>query len=340
MTAAEGTTDPSRMPLSRPVVVVLGEVLVELSSTEPFATGAVMRLGFSGDALNVSAAVAAAGARAILVARVPDDELGDALVLRCRELDVDTSAVVRVPGQHGVYLTHADPSGNRQFAYARAGSAGSRLCADDLDLGLVAAADVVVTTGVTAAISESARETVRLAAQHARRFVYDPNFRPRLTTAEAAAAFLREISPYADVVTPSWPGETSALLGLPAAAPAHEAATTALRLGSGAVVLTCGADGAVIATADGTRDVTAPYAPVLVDQTGAGDCLTGTLAARLAAGDSLEEAVRLAVAAASLSVAGQGGTGRVPTLEETRSVADRQAHHVGSAVTPSSGGTR
>ncbi len=321
---------PGRMPLGGPLVVVLGEVLVELSSTEPFAAGASMRLDFSGDALNVAASAAAAGARAVLAARVPDDELGDALLARCAELGVETASVTRAPGQHGVYLTHADPAGARQFAYARSGSVGSQLRPDDLDAELLAGADVVVSSGIAAAISESAREAVRRAAEVSRRFVFDPNYRPRLTSAEAAAAFLREVAPHAEVITPSWPGEAQALLGLGADVTPRDAALAALRLGSRAVVLTCGPAGAVVATRDDVVEVPAPTAPLVVDQTGAGDCLTGTLAARLAAGDPLDEAVRLAVAAASLSVGGQGGTGHVPTLEESRALADSHSRASGS----------
>jgi 2-dehydro-3-deoxygluconokinase len=59
-------------------------------------------------------------------------------------------------------------------------------------------------------------------------------------------------------------------------------------------------------------------APALVDQTGAGDSLVGTIAGRLALGDSLLEAVRLGSAASSLSLQGQGGTGFVASLEQSR----------------------
>jgi 2-dehydro-3-deoxygluconokinase len=59
-------------------------------------------------------------------------------------------------------------------------------------------------------------------------------------------------------------------------------------------------------------------APQVVDQTGAGDSMTGTLCARLAAGDGLVDAVRLGAAAASLSVGALGGTGHVPTLDQIR----------------------
>jgi 2-dehydro-3-deoxygluconokinase len=176
----------------------------------------------------------------------------------------------------------------------------------------------VVTSGITAAISTSAREAVLRAATVARRFVFDPNFRPRLTTAGAAGALLRQVAPLAEVITPSWPGETAALLGLSPELAPRDAAAAALQLGSRAVVLTCGPTGAVVASGDDVVEVPSPAAPVVVDQTGAGDCLTGTLAARLAAGDPLETAVRLGAAAASLSVGGQGGTGGLATLDQIR----------------------
>lgn len=308
----------SRRTLDPPDVVVLGEVLAELSSLEPLRDGAMLRLGFSGDALNAAAAAAAAGARTTLVARIPDDELGEALVARVAALGVDTTALVRTPGRHGIYLTHADPEGRRQFVYVREGSAGSRLSAEDLDDEMLASAGVVVASGVTAALSESAAGAVRHAAGTARRFIYDPNYRPRLTTADRAGALLRELAPLSQVVTPSWPAETAHLLGLPDDAPADVALTAVRDLGAANVVLTCGSRGALVARGAQCHEVDGVPAPKVVDQTGAGDCLTGTLAARLALGDDLVEAVRLAAAAAALSVQGQGGTGYVPTLDESR----------------------
>ncbi|MFD9728456.1 PfkB family carbohydrate kinase, partial [Streptomyces sp. NPDC059072] len=64
-----------------------------------------------------------------------------------------------------------------------------------------------------------------------------------------------------------------------------------------------------------------PPCPAPVDATGAGDCFTGTATARLALGDTLEDAVAYGIAAASLSVSGRGGTGRVPAFAETAALA-------------------
>ena len=309
------------VPDGRFDVLVLGEVLVELSSSDGWADGRPVRLGFSGDALNVAAAAGGAGARTALLARVPQDELGDALVARVAELGVDTRAVIRAGGQHGVYLTRADPAGERHFVYVRHGSAGSQLSPEDVDEELVRSAGVVVGSGIACAVSASAYAAVTRAAGLARAFVYDPNLRPRLTTAEAARAVLQELAPLTHVVTPSWPGEARTLLGLDEAAGEEEAITALSGLGVRNVVLTCGPGGAVVSSGGVVDRVPAVQAARVVDQTGAGDCLTGTLAARIALGDSLVDAVRLGVAAASLSVQGQGGTGFVPSLAQSRTAA-------------------
>jgi 2-dehydro-3-deoxygluconokinase len=300
--------------------VVLGEVLVELSSTEPMAAGGAVRLGFSGDALNAAAAAAAAGADTLLVARVPDDELGDALVEHVAELGIGTAALRRVPGQHGVYFSHADPAGQRQFVYVRRGSAGSGLEPADLDPDLLASA-VVLSSGITCAVG--AADAVRRAAELAGAFVYDPNFRPRLTTAADAARVLAELAPHAVLITPSWPDELVALLGAEDCA-APDAAVARLRgMGASDIALTRGERGVLLTRPTGLLAVAAPPAPRVVDQTGAGDSFTGTVVGRLGCGDDLETAVRLGVAAASLSVQGQGGTGFVPTLQQTRTHAVR-----------------
>jgi 2-dehydro-3-deoxygluconokinase len=302
-------------------VVVVGEVLVELSTREPLAAGATLRLGFSGDALNSAAAAAAAGADAVLVARVPDDELGDALVEHVAGLGIDTAALRRTPGQHGAYLTSADPAGERQFVYLRRASAGSTLEPADLDARLLCDA-VVLASGIACAISPTAAATVRRAAELAETFVYDPNFRPRLTSADDAARALRDLAPLAQLVTPSWPTEAQALLDLPAAAGPEAAAARLHAFGARAVALTCGPDGVVLRDGANQTFVESPPAPRVVDQTGAGDVFVGTVAARLAVGDDLDGAVRLGAAAASLSVEGVGGTGLIPSLAESRAHAD------------------
>lgn len=308
-----------------PDVLVIGEILVELSSTEPLDAGTTLTLNFSGDALNSAAAAAAAGAHTALLARVPDDELGDRLLERVVALGIDTSQVRRVQGQHGLYLQHADPSGAREFTYVRRGSAGSGLGPDDVPLELVAQAGAVLASGIACAISPQSAEAVRVAASNSRCFVYDPNWRPRLVDAAGAAEHLRALAQYTRLVTPAWPREAQLISD---SDDPVEVSTAIRALGVQAVALTRGAEGVLLDDAGRMIEVPVIPAPVVVDQTGAGDSFAGTVTARLALGDDLVDAVRLGVAAASLSVGGLGGTGHVATLEETRAHAANGAAEV------------
>lgn len=84
-----------------------------------------------------------------------------------------------------------------------------------------------------------------------------------------------------------------------------QAASAAVGTTARSIVVTLGAAGAVVASVDGTAEAPAPRVRA-VDSTGAGDGFTGTLAAFLAEGRPLVEAVRIAVAAASLAVQAPG----------------------------------
>jgi 2-dehydro-3-deoxygluconokinase len=304
-------------------VVVMGEILLEVATDVPFGHGVPAQLGISGDALNVAAAAAAAGARVGLLSVLTDDDLGRAIAARAAELGICTDLLKFRTGQQGVYLVHSDPEGQREFTYARSGSVGSSLGPDDVDPAVFAAAGAVVAGGIACAISESSRAAVLKAAGVAKRFVFDPNFRPRLTSAQDATAALLQLGPRSHLVTPSYPGETSALLACSTPA---EAATKLRGLGAANVAVTCGAQGIQLEGEglDSTWIDSIP-APSVVDQTGAGDAFVGTLTARMVLGDSLPQAATYGAAAASLVVGGKGGTGLIPTFEQTR------AHAHGSA---------
>ena len=114
--------------------------------------------------------------------------------------------------------------------------------------------------------------------------------------------------------------ELGLLAGAPAPGDAAQAVALARTLGGPrSVVVTLGAEGAVVVETDGVEHVAAPEAEA-VDTTGAGDAFCGALADALASGAALVEAARWAVAAAAISVTRLGAQGGMPTAEQVRAL--------------------
>lgn len=81
-----------------------------------------------------------------------------------------------------------------------------------------------------------------------------------------------------------------------------------------AVIVTLGSEGALVVTSDSAQRVQAPRVTA-VNTVGAGDTFCGNLAARLAGGTSLIDAVEWAVFAASLSVTEKGSALSAPRAD-------------------------
>jgi ribokinase len=111
--------------------------------------------------------------------------------------------------------------------------------------------------------------------------------------------------------------EAQILSGLPEP---EIAARRLVSWGAGAVVATLGRAGAVIFEGHRSLEVPAPSVKT-IDATGAGDVFCGVLAAALASGTSLKNAVPRAVAAASLSVTRRGTSNAFPTSAELANIA-------------------
>jgi len=86
-----------------------------------------------------------------------------------------------------------------------------------------------------------------------------------------------------------------------------------LDAGVGVVVVTRGADGAEVHRRDAAPIQIAAPAVTVVDTTGAGDTLSGTVAAALASGYDIDDAVRRGVIAGSLATTIAGAVPSIPT---------------------------
>jgi ribokinase len=105
---------------------------------------------------------------------------------------------------------------------------------------------------------------------------------------------------------------------------AQEAARELCRKGSGAVVLTLGADGALFFSTDETFHVAAPKV-IAIDAVGAGDVFCGVLIAANALGQSWKNALAIAAEAASISVTRRGVLASFPSREEMAAILERAA---------------
>ncbi|ASA25884.1 ribokinase [Paenibacillus donghaensis] len=104
---------------------------------------------------------------------------------------------------------------------------------------------------------------------------------------------------------------------------AREAAAVLLRKGVQNVIMTLGAQGALIVNSQGQIHVPGFPVKAVVDTVAAGDSFNGALAQQLTAGRSLEEAVTFANAVGALAVGKAGAIPSLPTLAEVEQFLER-----------------
>jgi ribokinase len=291
-------------------VIVVGSINVDLVMRLPrlpaageTVLGGVLARHHGGKGANQAVAAARAGADVHMVGAVGARDGFDSV----RELTsegVDVTHVARCDGPTGHAAVLVDQSsGENQIAVAP--GANDLVTADIVDDALEALglrpADVVVLSFELPATP--LRLVADLAKYYGARLVVNP-----------APALPDRADMLSSAITTPNQHELAAYL----AEAVPDAAAGALALSGrtgGPVLVTLGADGAVLAGDDRTERF-AGHRVDAVDTTGAGDTLTGVLAASLAAGMPLRASVRRAIAAAALSVTKAGAREGMPAAAE------------------------
>lgn len=275
-------------------VVTLGETMALVRATEigSLRHATELALGVGGAESNVAIGLSRLGVDTSWLGRVGEDSLGERVVRELRAEGIDVRHIVDPEAATGLMLKERPSAASTAVHYYRAGSAGSRLCADDVPVGWVEEASLLHITGITPLLSESARTGLRAAVGRARAadvtVSYDVNYRSRLATVEAAGPIFREFAEHADIVFGS-EDELTLLY------PDMDVFAVAARLrehGVAQVVLKRGAEGATVITADGPLDA-AGFAIDPIDTVGAGDAfVAGFLSAYLEGTDSAAALLR------------------------------------------------
>jgi 2-dehydro-3-deoxygluconokinase len=294
-------------------LITVGETMVLLTPDPPapLRQAAQLRVEVAGAESNVACHLARLGVRAAFASRVGDDPFG--AVIRERLAAYGVAGLIETDPVHRTGVLFKDPSPNgTRVHYYRDGSAASMMDAELL--GKLPPARVVHLTGVTAALSPSCAELVRLALTD-RPFepravvTFDVNYRAGLWPAERAAPILRELADAADVVFVGL-DEAAHLWGVTNPEDVRELLPRA-----GTVVVKDGPVAATSLTADGRIDVPTPAVEV-VEPVGAGDAFAaGYLLGLLR---KAPEALRLSLGhqAAGAALRSAGDIGDLPAVDQ------------------------
>ncbi|HEY3726280.1 MAG TPA: ribokinase [Solirubrobacteraceae bacterium] len=332
MTAANDPAEPSPASSTRTgLVVIVGSLNVDLvvrvqrlpTAGETVAGETLERHG-GGKGANQAVAAARAGAEVRFLGAVGEDDFAEQALEELRQAKIDVSGVVRIPGvSTGVACIVVDDGGENQIAVASGANAKLDQTAvqrwlrnGELPEDAVCLLNFEIPDPPLVAAARCA------AAAALRWIVVNP------APARAPAAAVLEARP---ILTPN-AGELEALIGggdrppresarapsaeQSAGAPSAEQSARELSGVTGApVVVTLGAQGAVLVSGEQSWAVAAPRTQA-VDTTGAGDAFNGAFAAALAQGYELPAAVQRAVVAGSCSVADRGARGGMPTRDQ------------------------
>lgn len=261
-----------------------------------------------GKGANQAVAAARLGARTALLARVGDDAYGRLLLDSQRAAGVDTVGVLVGGAPTGVALITVDPSGDNSIVVSP--GANGRLTPQDVRAaGSLFQASKVVSAQLEIPL-ESVVETVRSLAEGSR-FVLNPS-PPR--------PLPREVLDACDPLIVN-EHEAKVILGDAAVGDTPEDwARILLAKGPRSVVITLGAEGALVASAQGGMARVPSVKVDAVDTTGAGDAFTAALAWKLGTGASLADAAAYAARVGAAAVTRRGAQESYPTGDEVEAL--------------------
>lgn len=267
------------------------------------------RFGCGGKGANQAVMAALMGAYVRLVARVGADPFGEQLVENLRASGVITDHVEHDPNlPTGMASILVDDGARNCIAVAPGANAG--LVPDIVRAAADAIREASVLLCQLETPVESSVDAFRIARAAGVRTILNP------APAQVLPAELLEVT---DLCVAN-ESEANLLSGIriEGAEGAAEAAKALRKLGPRSVIVTLGARGCYLDEGNEVEHFPA-RAVRAVDPTGAGDAFLGALAASLASGRSLRDAIPVGSAAAALSVMRPGAQESYPSLAEVES---------------------
>ena len=293
-------------------ITVIGSLNMDMVINTPRAPAigeTILGSGFStvpgGKGANQAVAIARLGGAVSMAGCVGEDSFGEILVRNLKDNGVDVLNIGKVAGcSSGVAVIAVcggdnciivDPGANSRMDAGKAAGlepliAGSAMIVLQLEIPL-----------------KTVEQVMMIAKKHGTKVLLNP---------APAVPLRKEILQMADIITPN-ESECELLTGrtIRSVDDAKEATLRLRVAGANAVVITLGEKGAILH--DGSSFLHVPARKVqVVDTTAAGDSFTGALAYATVNGRSLQESVRFACLAASITVTRHGAQSSLPKYSE------------------------
>lgn len=268
--------------------------------------GSAFAMGPGGKGSNQAVAAARAGAAVTFVTRVGADPFGEMARRLWAESGIAAATLPSAAATGAAYIFLEDGTGNNAIIIypGAAGEIG--------DADVEAAAPAIRGARVFMTQLEQPIPAAQKALAMARAAGVTTILNPA-----PAAELPADLYPLCDWLTPN-ESEATGLTGIPVTDrdSAAAAARALLARGARGVVVTLGADGALVVTGGGAHHVPAFRAGPVVETTGAGDAFSGGFATALAEGLDPVAAARFGAATAGISVTRPGTAPSMPTRAE------------------------
>ncbi len=188
--------------------VTMGEVMLRLNppARQKLFQSRDLIATFGGGEANVAVSLANYGLDVSFMTALPDNDIADACIRQIRGYGVDTTKIIRREGRMGIYFLETGANQRpSNVIYDRADSSIAKLTVEEINWDDVfEGAEWFHITGITPAISESAKDVSLAAVKEAKKrgitVSCDFNFRKKLWKyGKSAPEVMRELVSYVDV---------------------------------------------------------------------------------------------------------------------------------------------
>ncbi|KIL40497.1 2-dehydro-3-deoxygluconokinase [Gordoniibacillus kamchatkensis] len=308
-------------------VVTFGESMALMTpvNTKGIEYSGEFTKSFGGAESNFAIAVSRLGHRSGWFGRLGKDPLGRSILKAIRGEGVDVAKAELTDEAATGFMLRETVAGQTSVYYYRRGSAASQMGPEHIDEAYIKQAHILHITGITCAISETARgavyEAVRAARKHGVKISFDPNLRLKLWSLREARKVLLPLAEQADYFLPG-------LDELKLLYETDDAAEIVSRLKElqAVSIVKGGNNETLLVDKDGVTAIPYVKAERVVDPVGAGDAFCAGFIAGLLKGYSHAEAVHLGNLIGALAVQAEGDWEGLPTWERVQAIWNNDAH--------------